>query len=192
MLEFPRLPLATRSSTAERASGSNAWTVTSAERCWVDPQRDDLIVSFGQAPRGYRDAPTFRYSISYREIPQFGWIPERWVCRHYSGDQELQCQVTASAVNQQLPADAFQIDCPPGTTLVDVAAHKEYVIAANGSRTPAPPFETVSSPKFRKALDQVEPFTISAEPIQDALLFLSFHHKLPIDCDRAARSRRPA
>ena len=60
------------------------------------------------------------------------------------------------------------------------------MIAANGSRTPAAQFETVTSPAFRRALDEVEPFTIAAESIQDAVFFLSFHHKLPIDCDRAA------
>ena len=127
----------------------------------------------------------FHVAISYRASSQFGWIPERWVCRSVTGD-ELHCETTTSAVNEELPADAFRIDFPPGALVFDLPSHREYVIASDGSRAPAPPFETVSSPVFKKALDAVEPFTIESEPIKDAVDFLCQYHKLPIDFDRPA------
>jgi hypothetical protein len=156
------------------------------EYCSVDPNRDDLLVSFERAPRQWRDDRTFRYAVSYRAISQFGWIPERWVCRCPSSDYKLHCEATTLAVNEQLPADAFRIDFPPGALVFDLPSRKQFVIAADGSKAPAPPFESVSSPALRQALDVVESFTIEAEPIKDAIDFLCQHHKLPIDFDRAA------
>jgi hypothetical protein len=150
--------------------------------CWVDPKRDDLVVALERLHRTDWD---FHVAVSYRATSQFGWIPERWACRCPNGD-ELQCEATTSTVNEEFPADAFRIDFPPGALVFDLPSHKEYVIASDGSRAPAPPFETVSSPAFKKALDAVEPFTIEPEPIKDAVDFLCQYHKLPIDFDRAA------
>ncbi len=153
------------------------------ETCWVDPKRDDLVVCWEQT---VNKVPRWRVAINYRASPQSGWLPERWSCKDDFREFEFACQATTSAVNEQLPADVFRIDFPPGALVVDVPAHKEYVIARDGTRALAPPFDSVSSPEFRKALDTVEPFIIEPEPVQDAILFLSIHHKLPIDLDRPA------
>ena len=59
------LPLAMRSSMVERAS-SLCVDGQMKEYCWVDPNRDDLLVSFERAPRQWRGDRTFRYAVSYR------------------------------------------------------------------------------------------------------------------------------
>jgi hypothetical protein len=153
------------------------------ETVWVDPNRDDLVVRWEYTGSGEL---FWRIDISYRASPRCGWLPERWTCNYDRWNLEFECEVTTSAVNEQLPADAFQIDFPPGALVFDVPAHKEHVIAADGSRTPAPPFEAVFSPEFLKALNAVEPFTIEAEPIREAIEFLNQYHKLPIAIDELA------
>jgi hypothetical protein len=149
------------------------------ESCWLDPNREDLVVFCERSLRG----PGWSVAIKYRGSPRSGWIPEQWTFRNPSSAADLQCEVTTAAVNEPIPAHVFRIDFPPGALVFDLSARKQYVIAGNGSRTPAPPFDAVSSPAFQRALDVVEPFTFEPEPFRCAVEFLSLHDKIPVESD---------
>jgi hypothetical protein len=152
------------------------------ESCWVDPNRDDLVVLCERTFRGIGSS----IAISYHASPQFGWTPEHWTWRDQSGrDQsgsvELQCDATTSSVNERLPAKVFQINLPPGALVFDLAARKQYLIAVDGSRAAAPPFDSVSSPAFRRGLDAVIDVRFEPQPFNGAVEFLSRNYSLPFE-----------
>ena len=158
------------------------------ETCWVDPNRDDVILLREQIFCGTRG---WRLSIEYQGSPQMGWLPSRWTCHslteEYFGEKtELQCQATTSAVNERLPQGLFKIDFPPRTLVFDVAAHRQYVIAADGSQTPAPPFDSVTSPAVRSALDADQNTRFRPQPFKDALDYLRNDAKLRVEFDDRA------
>jgi hypothetical protein len=158
------------------------------EICWVDPNRDDVILLREQIFCGRRG---WRLSIEYQRSPQMGWLPSCWTCHRliegfFGEETELQCQATTSAVNERLSEHLFRIDFPSRTLLFDVAAHKQYVIAADGSRTAAPPFDSVTSPAFRRALDADQNTRFQPEPFKGVVDYLRNDDKLPVELDDPA------
>ncbi len=160
------------------------------ETIWVDPNRDDLILLREQV---FCKKIGWRWSIEYQHSPEGGWFPSRWNCHRLSDDYygygektELDCVATRSAVNEQFPKDVFKIDFPPGTLVFDVAAHNQYVVAADGSRAAAPPFDSVTSPAFRRALDADENARFQPESFRGVFDHLRHFTALPLELDERA------
>jgi hypothetical protein len=153
------------------------------EACWVDPNRDDLVVLWEQTLHGKLSR---RVAIHYQQALQFDWLPDRWTCHYQSETVALECAVTKFVVNERLPETIFQIDFPPATLVFDASTRKQFLVAADGSRAPAFPFDSVSAPALRQVLDAVADFTLEPEPLEDAVEFIHLHLKIPIAIDKAA------
>jgi hypothetical protein len=153
------------------------------EACWVDPNRDDLVVLWEQTLHGKLSR---RVAIHYQQALQFDWLPDRWTCHYQSETVALECAVTKFVVNERLPETIFQIDFPPATLVFDASTRKQFLVAADGSRAPAFPFDSDSAPALRQVLDAVADFTLEPEPLEDAVEFIHLHLKIPIAIDKAA------
>jgi hypothetical protein len=87
---------------------------------WLDPARDYIVLREHESLNG-QDAS--RTDIAYRSDPTFGWIPSGWneTILGASGDlmESLTANVSEFAINQPIPASAFQIEFPGGTQIDD-------------------------------------------------------------------------
>jgi hypothetical protein len=163
-------------------NGARNWTSV-AEHCWVDPARDDVPILFEKTVGG---ALQWSVAIQYRPSREVGWVPERWTCQYQFPTFEAQCTATTLSVNDSLPPKTFQLDFPPGTLVLDKLSHAPFLVAHDGSRSPAPPFDFVRSPKFQRALAGGANCTIDTEPFGDAISFISQVTTVPIEIDKAA------
>jgi hypothetical protein len=157
------------------------WAVV--EHCWVDPARDDVPILFEKTVGG---ALQWSVAIQYRPSREVGWVPEQWTCQYQLPLFEAHCTATTLSVNESLPPKTFQLDFPPGTLVFDKLSHAPFLVAHDGSRSPAPPFDFVRSPKFQRALAGGANCTIDTEPFGDAISFISQVTAVPIEIDKAA------
>jgi hypothetical protein len=163
-------------------NGARNWT-TVAEHCWVDPARDDVPILFEKTVGG---ALMWSVAIQYRPSREVGWVPEHWTCQYQFPMFEAHCTVTKLTVNEPLPPKTFQLEFPPGTLVFDKLSHAQFLVARDGSRSPAPPFDFVRSPTFRRTLSVGEPLAFDAVPFGEAVSFLTQVRKVPIEIDKAA------
>ncbi|HEX4071484.1 MAG TPA: hypothetical protein VHX68_09950 [Planctomycetaceae bacterium] len=168
------------------------------EHCWVDPARDDLPLLWESTLHG---SLVWRVAIQYRRVrkydlmqpePPFPWVPERWTCHYQSLPLALECQAsefdvrTELSVNQRLPEWMFQVDFPARTLLFDETTRRQYAISADGSRTPARPFESVPSPRFRRVLEKPSDSLFDPLPLKEAVDSLSRNIRIPLEIDERA------
>jgi hypothetical protein len=163
-------------------NGANYWRSV-AEHCWVDPARDDVPILFEKTVGG-----TLQWSVAiqYRPSREVGWVPEHWTCQYQFPMFEAHCTATKLSVNESLPPKTFQLDFPPGTLVFDKVSHAPFLVAHDGSRSAAPPFDSVRSATFRRALDHLTDNTIEREAFSDAIGFVSLVFQVPIEIDHAA------
>jgi len=79
------------------------------ETCWIDPDRDDVIVRWEIGRPG---TALFWASIDYRKDRDHGWLPAGWKTNLWSvADQPnegvLKATVTKLAINETFPPDTF-------------------------------------------------------------------------------------
>ena len=94
----------------------------------------------------YRDGAINRQAdISYSEDEEYGWVPSSWhvalltregaIWMSYSG------KVTDYALNEEIPAEAFDIEFPSGAYVRDYVADKRYLVREDGRQRPLMPGE---------------------------------------------------
>ncbi|HXY34309.1 MAG TPA: thioredoxin family protein [Planctomycetaceae bacterium] len=96
---------------------------THSERCWVDPDRDYVIVKWEK--RQQHGLPSVSVAIDYQNDKVHGWIPVRWT-RELPGlaadaTGKAEAEVTRYAVNEPVPASTFAPEFPPGTAIADLS-----------------------------------------------------------------------
>ena len=76
--------------------------------------------------------------IGYRPHDVAGWVPTFWESHTFSttGKEELttRIEVLDMRINEEMPAELFDPKLPPGIVILDQRDHKQYRIAADGSR----------------------------------------------------------
>lgn len=153
------------------------------EHCWVDSARDDLPLLWESTLHG---SLWWRVAIQYRRSVESVWLPKHWTCHYQSLPLALECEVTKLAVNERLPEQIFRIDFPAGTLVFDETTGRQYLISADGSRTPARPFESVQSPRLRRVLEKPSDSLFDPLPLKEAVDFLSQHFQIPVSIDERA------
>ena len=127
----------------------------------------------------------WRVAIQYHPSHDLGWVPDRWTCQNRTELFVLQCTVTKLSVNESFPPKTFQLDFPPGTLLFDEALHAQLLIAAKGTRTPAPiRFRALGV--LQRALDVCPNVLTNAQPFADAIDFVTQDPKVPVEVDKTA------
>jgi hypothetical protein len=113
----------------------DAYGFRGVDICWVDPHRDDVVVSWEMRRDGKRSYPNCRGSCEYQMDKTFGWVPCRWrgVVRV---DPDLICEstVTRYEINKKISPEKFAPHFPPGTFVADSANAQWYVVQQDGSK----------------------------------------------------------
>jgi thiol-disulfide isomerase/thioredoxin len=127
--------------------------ISKSERCWVDPNRDYVIVKWEKRPLRM---PRISCTIDYENDKVDGWVPTRWK-RQLPGPTPdstgtAEAVVTRFAVNETLPVATFELASPANTPVTDLSAH---------SSTPRDQKPKKSKPRRNPVYD---PF---AEPVND-------------------------
>jgi hypothetical protein len=165
-----------------------------SEMCWVDPNRDDIIVRWEK--RKARSAQV-SVTIEYRRDKVHRWIPSRWVHHLPGTDSEIsgsvESTVTDYAINEKFPVDTFQCLVPFGTRVCDVTA--EGLISADKNPTGSakelgsaiPSLETIAA-AWTKRQEKTKSlkFTWREERASSRGLATQESHTVLIDGDRFA------
>lgn len=111
-------------------------------RHWADPARGYVVVRMLETNNG---RPQCQQDISYRPDPEAGWAPENWTSVFFKSDGRLDRSVRATLtefrVNPSLPAEEFDIEFPPGTSVWDLKQKTRYIAKAGGRKRPVPQHE---------------------------------------------------
>jgi len=85
------------------------------ESLWADPRQGDALVFWEVQASGAQFPPI---SLQYRRDQENGLIPIEWRTGPPDGRSlDLISKVKRFAINENLPADTFQIRFPPGTAV---------------------------------------------------------------------------
>jgi hypothetical protein len=154
---------------------------------WFDPRRGDALVFWQWEVAGsVWSTLSLRYQSGNANGPTR--TPTGWTIHNRDGSDDVS-QVKTLEINNDLPADAFQIKFPPGTAVaVDLrgSTQEAYVVQPDGTKRPLFNLNTISSPQLRAALLQQTDFTIEPEPLRDAIDFLHNRYAIAIEMDAAS------
>jgi hypothetical protein len=121
------------------------------DTCWVDPRRDDLVVSWEMRRTGERSYPNCHGTCEYKRDALWGWVPRRWTNVVIQSNRDLICESTVVRyeLNQPIPAEKFSPHFPSGTYVVDGANSRYYVTQLDGSKRPLTreEFKRLTEPK---------------------------------------------
>jgi len=107
------------------------------ETCWVDPNRDDVVVLW---ERQQRNMPARSVSIEYQHDHDQGWVPSRWSWQA-SGlvgggartPASFEATVTSYKINEKFRDDPFANTSPPDTRVYDVTVDRPTAEASDRS-----------------------------------------------------------
>jgi hypothetical protein len=104
------------------------------DQLWVDPARDCNILRYVKMV-GQRLG--YQINVRYSEDPAAGWAPSGWdfVCTLNDGKLQAAGRVEAveREINLAISPDTFDIVFPRGTSVVDLAAGRDYIIKPDGT-----------------------------------------------------------
>jgi hypothetical protein len=91
------------------------------ETCWVDPNRDDVIVRWEV---GSRASTLLWATIEYQQDKQHGWLPARWETNLWSvatepNDGLISAKVTKYTINERFPPETFAVGFPDDTIIAE-------------------------------------------------------------------------
>jgi hypothetical protein len=166
---------------------------SSVETFWVDTARGDLVVAWEKKP----SRPYDRFlTIEYDHDSKYGWVPARWTCTYqapptyHPEGMTSSSTVTRFTINERIPADMLTLKFPPGTTVLDFHGLERYVVAKDGSKRDITKCDSADTLKIYEALEQAVEFTISEEPLRDALDFIAQRYQIKIAIDAQAERQK--
>lgn len=103
---------------------------------WVDPGRDFIPTRYQLYSRGELKQSI---DIKYRMDDKLGWIPTGWTNARFGGTGQLinsvTVKITEAHLNEQLPADLFDLPpLPDGTWVRNYITDEDYIVQNGGTR----------------------------------------------------------
>jgi beta-lactamase regulating signal transducer with metallopeptidase domain len=153
---------------------------TVLEKCWVDPARDDIVMTYEFWMR-LKKGPESRtvISIQYQHDRVHGWVPARWTERR-PGVGLNENSVIKYTINERFPEGMFSLNVAPGTVIFDMRTAQQYRAAAGGEKTDIVQFDSPASLKIGQALERITDFPIEPQSLKDAIDFISARYQIPI------------
>jgi hypothetical protein len=94
--------------------------------------------------------------------------------------------LTAFAISEEYPPDAFHLTFPQGTIVFDKRTKEQYTIGKNDSRTNILTCSSPESLKIFETLDSPVDFSIEPQAFRDALDFIKQRYQIAVRIDEQA------
>jgi hypothetical protein len=159
------------------------------EKCWVDPARDDVVVTYEFWVRAWPPAQKRRelyraIAIEYQRDPVHGWVPARFTVRQ-PGSLLSENTVTKYTINERFPDDTFSLKVSTGTIVFDERSSERYRAVADRGKMDLVKFDSRASMRIAETLESRSDFRIEPQSLKDALDFISARYQIPIILQKA-------
>jgi len=151
-----------------------------ADKYWVDPARDHVIVAWERSIERQTDGPTGTgimvfVNIDYRHDKQYGWIPVGWKYTNYLPPpvSTVEDTITSVAINESIADRTFTLEFPAGTTVSDWSTRERYTVTKDGSKTNLAKYDSLGSLVVGESLEETVNFVIRPQPLKDAMKFIA-------------------
>jgi hypothetical protein len=106
------------------------------DTCWVDPNREDIVVAWEMRRTGENSYPNCHGTCEYKRDPAWGWVPRRWVNTVAVGTRDAisQSEIVKYELNKPIPAEKFAPHFPADTYVADRPNGRCYVTQPDGSK----------------------------------------------------------
>jgi hypothetical protein len=150
---------------------------------WFDPRQGDALVFWDTDPSRAAKLPaSLQYQFDRANGPTLAGWTEPW----YDGSDAI-AKVKTFEINKEWPAEAFQIQFPPGTAVAvdDGPTQEAYVVKPDGTKRTIFNLNSIS-PRLRPKLSQRTNFTVEPQPLRDVINFVHQGCQIAIAMDAAS------
>jgi hypothetical protein len=96
---------------------------------WVAPEQAMAIIRYEGTFKGH---PEVQADVTFKHDDKHGWVPHRWHAARFAEHERIlssgESVVADFDLNPKVPAQSFELDFPPGTTVSDATARRMYTV----------------------------------------------------------------